>query len=88
MTTTLTINGQDAAAINNGEKVTFQIEPGEHLLGLKFLGNDPAWGALTLGLVRPKRFIESATRFDAGKEYFFRIVDNANWEWELKRSSY
>jgi hypothetical protein len=88
MTTTLTINGQEAAAIDNGEEVIFQIEPGEHLIGLKFLGNDPVWGAFTLGFARPKRFIESATHFDAGKEYIFRIVDNANWEWELKRSSY
>ena len=88
MTTTLTINGEDAAAIDNGEEVVFQLEPGEHLLGLKFLGNDPGLGFLTLGLARPRRFIESATQFKAGQQYIFRIVDNANWEWELKRSSY
>ena len=88
LTTTLTFNGKDAANIRSGEKVTFRVEPGEHLLGLRFLGNDPILGALTLGMARPKRFIESATRFEAGREYLFRIVDNANWEWELKRSSY
>lgn len=88
LTTTLTFNGKDAANIRSGEKVTFRVEPGEHLLGLRFLGNDPILGALTLGMARPKRFIESATRFEAGREYLFRIVDNANWEWDLKRSSY
>lgn len=88
MTTTLTIDGIDAAHIRSGEKLTFKIQPGEHLLGLKFLGNDPVLGPLTLGLARPKRFIESATIFESGREYYFRIVDNANWEWDLKRSSY
>ena len=83
MTTTFTFNGNDAAHIQSGEKVTFKVEPGEHLVGLKFLGNSPIFG-----IFRPKRFIESATHFVAGREYIFRIVDNANWEWELKRSSY
>lgn len=87
MTTTLTLNGEEVAAINNGEKFEFYVEPGEHLLGLKFLGNDPVLGALTLGVARPKRFIEAATIFEAEKIYYFRIVDNANWEWDLKRSS-
>ena len=87
MTTTLTLNGDEIAAINNGEKFEFHLEPGEHLLGLKFLGNDPVLGALTLGMARPKRFIEAATIFEAEKTYYFRIVDNANWEWDLKRSS-
>jgi hypothetical protein len=88
MTTTLTFDGQEIAHIESGESLTFKVEPGEHLLGLKFLGNDPVLGILTLGIARPKRFIESATRFEPGRDYFFRIVDNANWEWDLKRSSY
>ena len=88
MTTTVTIDGQDAAHVENGEKLTFKIDAGEHLIGLKFLGNDPVMGWLTLGIARPKRFSETATRFEPGREYFFRIVDNANWEWELRRSSY
>lgn len=87
LTTTLTLNGQDVAQIQAGEKVEFSLSPGEHLLGLRFYGNDPVLGVLTLGIVRPKRFIESATTFQPGKVYRFRIVDNANWEWELKRSS-
>ena len=88
MTTTLTVDGIEAAHIQNGERLAFDLLPGEHLLGLRFLGNDPVWGALSLGLARPKRFIEAATVFEAGKQYVFRIVDNAAWEWELKRSSY
>lgn len=88
MTTTFTVDGTDAAHIRSGEKLTFKIQTGEHLLGLKFLGNDPVLGPLTLGLARPKRFIESATIFESSREYYFRIVDNANWEWDLKRSSY
>ncbi|MCR6666551.1 MAG: hypothetical protein NVV69_11160 [Methyloversatilis sp.] len=87
MTTTLTLNSAEVAAIKNGEKFEFYVEAGEHLLGLKFLGNDPVLGALTLGMARPKRFIEAATIFEAEKIYYFRIVDNANWEWDLKRSS-
>lgn len=87
MTTTLTFNGQDMAHIKSGEAHTFKVGQGEHILGLRFLGNDSILGALTLGIARPKRFIESATTFVSGGEYFFRIVDNANWEWELKRSS-
>ena len=87
MGTTLTFNGQEVAEIQNGEKLTFTVDSGEHLLGLRFLGNDPVLGLFTLGLARPKRFVESPTRFEPGKEYIFRIVDNANWEWELKRSS-
>lgn len=87
MTTMLTINGEDAAAIKSGEKITFQVEVDEYILGLKYLGNDPVLGAFTLGLARPQRFIESATKFEEGKTYYFRIVDNANWEWELQRSS-
>ena len=88
MTTTLTFDGQEMAHIQSGEKIVFRVPPGEHLLGLKYLGNDPLLGSLTLGLARPKRFIEAATRFESGKTYIFRIVGNANWEWDLKRSSY
>lgn len=88
VTTTLTFDGQEMAHIKSGEKITFRVTPNEHLLGLKFLGNDPVLGTLTLGIARPKRFTENATRFESGRTYIFRIVDNANWEWELKRSSY
>src|SRR5574337_232691 len=87
MTTTLTLDGEDVAHVKSGEKVEFSLRPGEHLLGLRFLGNDPILGMFTFGLARPKRFIESATNFEANRVYRFRIVDNANWEWELKRSS-
>lgn len=88
MTTTLTFDGQDVAHLRSGEAHIFNVSPGEHILGLMFLGNDPVLGALTLGIARPKRFIESATTFTPGGHYFFRIVDNANWEWEIQRSSH
>ncbi|MBM2854452.1 MAG: hypothetical protein HW417_1380 [Steroidobacteraceae bacterium] len=87
MNTVLTIDGEDAARIRDGEEVTFSLEPGEHLLGLKFTGNNPVSGGFTFGFHRPKRFNESATQFEAGKIYIFRIVSNANWEWELHRAS-
>jgi hypothetical protein len=87
MDTIITLNGKDLATIQSGEKILFKIEPGEHLLGIKYLGNDPVLGALTLGLARPKRFAESATQFEDGKIYYFRIIDNSDWEWELRRSS-
>lgn len=88
MTTTFTIDGNEIAKIRSGEKYSFKIEPGEYIFGIKFLGNDPVLGVLTLGVARPLRWKEDAVQIRPQKEYFFRIVGNANWEWDLKRSSH
>src|SRR5574337_65046 len=70
MTTTLTLDGEDVAHVKSGEKVEFSLRPGEHLLGLRFLGNDPILGMFSFGqsvsssqqpTSRPTEFIASAS---------------------------
>jgi hypothetical protein len=80
MTTTFTINGKDIADIKNGEEFTFKLDPDEYIFGLKFFKNDPVMGMMSLGLARPKRWKEEAVQINKNEEYYFRIVDDANWE--------
>lgn len=68
----LIVNGQEVAHISNGSSLTFQIDSGNHLVGIRSLGND-AVSAVTLGIRRPTEIFERELNAESGGEYFFRI---------------
>lgn len=87
MSTYLLVNGQEVATINNGDSTSFELEPGEHFIGIRSLGHD-AWKELaSFGFARPVRVVEKPVEVIAGRTYFYRITMNSVNEWEINRTS-
>ena len=83
----LLVDGEEIAHMRNGTSLTFQLDPGSHLIGIRSLGNDML-SPLTLGLRRPTEIFELELTAEASGQYFFRIETRAGDEFTIQRSSY
>lgn len=87
MSTYLLIDGVEVGAVDNGDKASFSLPPGEHFIGLRSLGVDARLAMISLGLAKPVRVVEHLVNIEDDKEYFYRISLNASDEWEINRTS-
>lgn len=72
MAPVLLFNGEEVAHIPNGSSLTFQVDAGHHLVGMRSLGND-AVSTMTLGLRRPTEIFERELFAEPQQHYHFRI---------------
>lgn len=82
----LLVNGEEVAHIPNGSSLTIRLDPGQHLIGIRSLGNDMV-SPLTLGLRRPTEIFELELNAVEDSQYFFRIETRAGDEFRIQRTS-
>jgi hypothetical protein len=77
-TITFTIDGKDIYMFRNGDEIAFQIDPGEHLFGVKCHGGWQMTG----------NFSEIAQDIEPNKSYRLRIIPDMNRGCRIERSSF
>lgn len=82
----LLVNGEEIAHISNGSALTLELDPGQHLIGIRSLGNDMV-SPFTLGIRRPTEIIELELNAASDGQYFFRIETRAGDEFSIQRTS-
>lgn len=83
---TLLIDGKAVASIKDGENVMVRMPPGEHALGLKYVGQDTV-EPNQVAAPRSVAYFESVQRLEGSKYHDFRIVPAAGWNWHLERDA-
>ena len=68
----LLVDGEEVAHISNGSSLTFTVDEGSHLIGMRSIGNDMLT-PLTLGMHRPTEITELELNAEAGEQYYYRI---------------
>lgn len=81
---TLLIDGKPVASIKEGENVMLRVPPGQYELGLRYAGHDLSTPTATAAR-RSTAYYASLQRLDGGKSHDFRIVADADWNWQLDR---
>ena len=76
-TYTLTVDGQDIYMLRSGDEISFQINPGEHLLGVKCHGGWQVTG----------NFSEIAQEMKPNSMYRFKIIPDMSRGCRIERTS-